>query len=87
MPYITQSKRRKLNEHMPPHAQDSGELSYKLTQVIRQYMEDHPSGGWNGMIAPVLAAIDGAKIAFINDVVTPYEIAKRQENGGVFQEI
>jgi hypothetical protein len=85
MPYIPQNYRWALRENEYTAA-GSGELSYQLTAVIDKYLESHPNGGWEGAIAPVLAAIEGARIAFINEIVTPYEDLKKKENGKVFHD-
>jgi hypothetical protein len=72
MPYIIQTIRLPIDDH-ETKPQDCRELSYKLTTVIREYLDQHPNGGWNGAIAPVSAALEGARIAFEQEVVIPYE--------------
>jgi hypothetical protein len=82
MPYLTKPKRQELAKGRIPN--DSGELSYQLTQVINDFYHSRPNGGWNGAIAPILAALEGARLGFMQEVVIPYEASKRAENGDVF---
>ena len=89
MPYIAGTDRKQIDGgfgHIPRDPHNSGELSYKLAQVINEFLKDHPNGGWNGAIAPVIAALEGARIAFEAEIVKPYEKAKREENGQVFED-
>jgi len=72
MPYIIQTIRLPIDDR-ETKLQDCRELSYKLTAVMRQYLDQHPNGGWNRAIAHVLAALEGARIAFEQEVVIPYE--------------
>lgn len=85
MPYVTQNLRKSLDAD-PKSVKDSGELSFQITEVIQRFLHSRPNGGWTGAIAPVLAALEGARIAFEEEIVKPYEEQKRKENGPVFED-
>jgi hypothetical protein len=66
MPYSTGRIRLEIEPQTTDYAirpYDSGELSFKIATVIREFLQAHPNGGWNG-VAPALAAIEGALLAF-----------------------
>ena len=83
MPYVTQHIRRAI-EADPHSVKGSGDLSFQLCEVINDFLRRTPNGGWEGAIAKVLSAVEGARIAFEDEVVRPYEAKKREENGAVF---
>ena len=69
MPYSIRRIRLEIKPqttNYPIRLDDSGELSFKIATVIREFLHDHPNGGWNG-VAPALAAIEGALLPFKNE--------------------
>jgi hypothetical protein len=67
MPYITQEIRLPIDDH-ETKPQGCGGLSYKLTAVVREYLDQHPNDDWNEAIAHVLAALEGVRIEFEQDL-------------------
>ena len=67
MPYITQRIRLPIDDH-ETEPQGCGELCYKLTAVVREYLDQHPNSGCSGAIAHVLAALEVVRIEFEQDL-------------------
>ena len=63
-------------------ATNSGELNYRITSVLRAYIED------NGLsyqtINDIVGALEGAKLEFYRRVAVPYENYKIKVNGDVY---
>lgn len=83
MPYIKQGARTYLEDASPTNC---GELSWKISEVIRDYLLSRELS-WNDAIAHVLAAIDGAALAFKIEVAEPYERRKMSQNGAIYGDV
>lgn len=80
MPYIP--KPRRIDITFGEHPVGPGELNYAITQLVRQYIDDH---GLNYQtINDILGALDGAGKEFYRRVAAPYEDDKIQQNGDVY---
>lgn len=86
MPYTDEGRRVRykilVNDMSYYHIRDAADLAYLHTQLMRQYMRCH-EGCWD-TYSDILKALDAAKDSFKEDVYTPYERRKKEENGGVF---
>lgn len=80
MPYIVQSRRIQLAEHQI--AVTAGELTYKITLLLRSYLKDH--GESYTTYATMLGALRGAELDLWDRKVRPYEHGRRAENGDVW---
>jgi hypothetical protein len=80
MPYITPEHQKDVDMGTPPA--NVGELTYKLQQALREYLEEH--GLRYQQLAECLGALEGCKLDLIERVVKPYEAKKRSENGDVW---
>lgn len=81
MPYVTEHTRTNLQlGFVHPHT--AGELNYKLTLQLLNYIE------YNNLsyqtINDVIGALEGAKLEFYRRVAVPYENRKIKENGDVY---
>lgn len=84
MPYINNENDNRLAVAAPGvPAYDAGELNFKLTRVIDQYMRAHGMSYKN--INDVIGALEGAKLEFYRRVAAPYEDGKILENGDVYR--
>jgi hypothetical protein len=82
MPNVSKTVRQNIHDGKLP--EDAGELCFKLSTVIQEFLDSRPNGGFNGGIAPILAAIEALDEAFKAEIVRPYETLKRIQNGAVF---
>lgn len=84
MPYIKQVLRSYIdrNETRPG---TSGELNYKLTKTIIDYLL--LQGLSYKTINDINGALEGCKMEFYRRIVVPYEDKKIKENGDVYHEI
>lgn len=80
MPYIPEKRRKELGRYGKP--ENAGELNYRITQVILEYMESRPLNYQR--INDILGALDGASREFYDRVARPYEDKKIEENGDVY---
>lgn len=78
MPYINYHDRYKAKLI----ALTSGELNYRITAVIKEYIDQQGKSYRN--FNDVLGALEGAKLEFYRRVVAPYEDQKIKENGDVY---
>ena len=62
--------------------QSVGDLTYLICTDIVTYMEDKPARFQT--YAEVLGALESARLAFVEDVLLPYEREKKELNGNVF---
>ena len=79
MPYIKQEIRVAVLEGTPISA---GELNYKITHAITDYMEGKIIN--YEFLNGIIGALESAKLEFYRRVVVPYEEQKRFENGDVY---
>jgi len=78
MPYIKQEDRDRVRRSTP---QNSGELNFKLTELIQNYFV--ANGESYQQINDIVGALEGAKLEFTRRVTNSYEDAKIKENGDV----
>ena len=84
MPYIEQEDRGVLDSGIAIPS-TPGELNYVLTRVAVEYLA---AGKINyTRMAEVISAFECAKLEFARRVMAPYEDAKCQENGDVYQSV
>lgn len=84
MPYIKENKRRNFKfglQNLEP--KDAGELNFVLTEVCNRFLKARPFLSYQDL-NDVLGALEGAKQELYRRVVSPYEDAKRDENGEVY---
>lgn len=78
MPYIKREDRQRA----AATPENQGELNYALTLVLTDYM--CRKGLRYAHINDCLGALEGAKLEFYRRVAAPYEDAKIEENGDVY---
>ena len=84
MPYIKEKKRRNFKfglQNLSP--KDAGELNFVLTEVCNRFLKAKQPLSYQDL-NDVLGALEGAKQELYRRVVSPYEDAKRDENGEVY---
>lgn len=79
MPYIKPEDRPYVDTQ---HPRVSGELNYKITQLIREYWDNH--GPAYQAINDIVGALEGAKLEFYRRIAVPYEKEKIKQNGDVY---
>lgn len=80
MPYIKQEDRKALERGEV--VTTSGELNFAITQLLVEYL--NINGLKYKTINDIVGALEGAKMEFYRRVATPYENAKIEENGDVY---
>ena len=80
MPYIDKKRREDLGRYGVP--QNSGELNYRITQVISEYLQN--KGESYQTYNDILGALDGAGKELYERKIKDYERIKMQENGDVY---
>jgi hypothetical protein len=86
MPYIKQSDRACLDQHIKALAetinpdQRAGELNYSITKLLLALKGEGRYKDYNELIG----ALESAKLEFYRRQVGPYEDVKVKENGDVF---
>lgn len=83
MPYIRKAQKDAVDRGKFP--ENAGELSYKITSVIVDYIKCH--GTSYKVLNEVLGALEGSKLEFYRRVVADYEDTKKFENGDVFTKL
>lgn len=78
MPYLN-TEDRIIARHK---ANNAGQLNYRLTEIIRQYV--HDNGLSYATINDIVGALEGAKLEFYRRVAVPYENYKIKINGDVY---
>ena len=84
MPYIKEDKRRNFKyglQNLSP--KNAGELNFVLTEICNRFLKDGGQISYQAL-NDVLGALEGAKQELYRRVVSPYEDAKRDENGEVY---
>ena len=79
MPYIKQDAKERLASTVPLN---SGELNFKLTMEIIDYLVIH--GLSYQTCNDIVGALDNCKDEFRRRIQHPYEEVKREENGDVY---
>jgi len=85
MPYINQEARERLdkkNRSPDDYPNNSGELNYKITQLLIEYLNKKDLS--YKTINDIVGAIESSKQEFYRRVVIPYEDAKIKQNGDVY---
>lgn len=82
MPYIKQELREFVRRQGPVTC---GELTYFIQQALHDYISRNGSPSYQ-TLAECLGALEGAKLDLIERVVRPYEEAKREDNGDVWDD-
>lgn len=82
MPYITSIRKEELIKGKDT-IQSPGELNFKFTALIIEYVQNHSNLSYQ-VINDVIGALEGAKLEFYRRVALPYEDQKRHDNGDVY---
>lgn len=82
MPYITEQQRQELGDvSVGMQARDVGELNYKITQLVLDYLPAKPRySDYNS----VVGVLESAKLELYRRVVAGYENQKAHDNGDVY---
>jgi hypothetical protein len=80
MPYVDTKARERLATS--PKMETPGELNYRLTRVINDYLEYHLA--CYTTFNDVVGALESAKLEFYRRIVVPYEQIKCAQNGDVY---
>lgn len=81
MPYIKQD-RRKYIDNNDDSPRNPGELNYKITMLINEYLEIN--GTKYQSFNDIIGALEGAKLELYRRLVGKYEDSKIKENGDVY---
>lgn len=81
MPYLTDERKAELARGKGPTS--AGDLTYLLQQQLQEYLSGRTAIRYEDL-AVCLGALEGAKLDFIERIVTPYEQRKQCENGDVW---
>ena len=86
MPYITQKARDAINKYGDEVINKPGELNYKITLMILDYLDRlrHNRKVGYAEYNEVLGVLECVKQELYRRLITPYEDKKREENGDVF---
>ena len=79
MPYIKNENKF----HAMSSPSTSGELNYKITETIIDYLEER-GGLVYSNLNEVVGALECAKLELYRRVILPYEDTKIKENGDVY---
>lgn len=82
MPYIKDARRDELSYAGPYGMTCPGELNYKITMLLIDYLNTHDLKYQT--INDIMGALEGAKAEFYRRVAAPYEDKKIVENGDVY---
>lgn len=83
MPYIKKEDRERLDgTYNDPIPQFAGELNYKITEMINNYIIE--KGENYQTYNDLLGALEGAKLELYRRKIVPYEDIKRELNGDVY---
>jgi len=82
MPYISEEAREYVGDvSVGGTARDVGELNYKVTQLVLDYLPTSPRyADYNS----VVGVLESAKLEFYRRAVSVYEDGKIKENGDVY---
>lgn len=82
MPYIKKEDRLKFQHLNNLEIQNSGELNYAITLLLKNYLESHENNYQTRN--DIVGAVEGAKTEFIRRKVNGYEDLKIMQNGDVY---
>lgn len=81
MPYLKNIDRQYAEQFGPG---GPGELNYLITRLCLRYM--HERGGPSyALLNEIVGVLESAKLEFYRRAVAPYESAKAQANGDVYE--
>lgn len=81
MPYIRPERREKLHPLSRDMAQNAGELNFRITKVVDDYLASRQGyGAYNEAIG----ALECAKLELYRRCIAPYEDDKCLSNGDVY---
>jgi hypothetical protein len=80
MPYIEQARRRELDSGRDG-PRNADELNYMITQMLINYLGDHPH---YAQYNDVLGVLTAAQLELYRRLVAPYEVDRIAGNGDVF---
>ena len=82
MPYIPEERRIMLNDTPLGRAITPGELNYKITLLLKDFLDLHGTNYTN--MNNIVGAVECAKQEFIRRIINPYENTKIEENGDCY---
>jgi len=83
MPYINKPARLRIEDDLEEiDIQNSGELNYVLTSIIREYLVNH--GKSYATYNEVVGVLECCKLELYRRLVAPHEDKKCEENGDVY---
>lgn len=82
MPYIDRDRRRQINRGDLPKT--AGELNYKLTTEVEEYLRYHGGLSYNNL-NEVLGVLTAVQLELYRRLAAPYEDDKRDQNGEVYR--
>lgn len=82
MPYIADNQRREVLDDGLEAARDAGELNFKITKLLDNYLYHH--GVSYATMNEIVGVMECAKLEFYRRIASPYEEKKIRENGDVF---
>ena len=83
MPYITDDRRKALNEGAPPQA--AGELNYMVTRAVDRFLWQFGEEPSYFTLNEAIGVLECAKLEMYRRICAPYEDIKCQQNGDVYQ--
>lgn len=82
MPYITPQAKDRMNDGLMPTG--AGELNYKITKVVDDYLWYCGGASYN-RINEVIGALECAKLELYRRIAAPYEDKKLKANGDAYR--
>lgn len=80
MPYIDKERRDNLGRYGQPI--NAGELNYRITQIVKEYLEKH--GESYQIYNDILGVLSAIPQELYRRKIAPYEDKKIKENGDVY---
>lgn len=80
MPYIDKKRREELGRYGYP--KNAGELNYRITQVMLEYLKD--KGESYQAYNDIMGVLEGAKLELYRRKIGIYEDQKKEINGDVY---
>ena len=85
MPYIPQHDREELEKNTRG-ARTAGELNYKISRLIDEYLIENERGVCYQAFNDIVGALEGAKLEMYRRLVIGYEDQKILGNGEVYSQ-
>jgi hypothetical protein len=83
MPYIDQKDREILEKNIRG-ARTAGELNYKISRLVDEYLTENERGVCYQSFNDIIGALEGAKLEIYRRLVIGYEDQKILGNGDVY---